>query len=585
MASEVIESIGSLESYVENILNHLEAQSFVSRLWQKDPSLWKPDPLHQGVISNRLGWLDSPKLMLSHVEELIEFTRKVCADGFTHVLHLGMGGSSLASEVIRSAFGVREGFLKLHVLDSTSPDAIRAVEQSLPIERTLFIVATKSGTTTETLTLYQYFYDRIASIKGNEAGKNFVALTDPGTSLVDEAQARNFRHIFLNPRDIGGRYSALSYFGLLPAALIGVDIEHFLSRAVDMQELCGPTRSPRIRENPGVRLGAILGAAAKNNRDKVTFIVSPQSPCRGLGSWLEQLLAESTGKEGTGIIPIDSEQLGVPEVYGTDRLFVHITVRSASEDGVSSKIDALRFAGHPVVTIILNDLYDLGQEFYRWEFAVATVGALLGINAFDEPNVQESKDMTREMLATFAESGSFPAEHPRAECGSLRLFADDATFEELKAARSGRFPESSFAGLLEAHFHRAQAGNYFAFMAYLPPCEEFDRFFDSLRVEIRKHLHVATTFGYGPRFLHSTGQLHKGGPNTGIFLQITAESREDVQIPNSSYTFGVLLRAQALGDLEVLRRHKRRVIRIDLGENALEGLNMLMSVVKNIVRS
>ncbi|MGC9092124.1 MAG: bifunctional transaldolase/phosoglucose isomerase [Bacteroidota bacterium] len=584
MTSEVIESIGSLESSVEDILNQLEAQSFVVRLWQKDPSLWKQDGRHQALIKNRLGWLDSPKLMLSHVEELIEFTRNVCADGFTHVLHLGMGGSSLAPEVIRSAFGVREGFLKLHVLDSTSPDAIRAVECSLPLERTLFVVATKSGTTTETLTLYQYFYDKIASIKGSEAGKNFVALTDPDTPLVAEAQAKNFRHIFLNPPDIGGRYSALSYFGLLPAALIGVDIKRFLSRAIDMQELCGPTRLPRTGQNPGIRLGAILGAAAKNNRDKVTFIVSPESACGGFGSWLEQLLAESTGKEGTGIIPINGEQLGVPEVYGPDRLFVDIRVGSASEEGVSSKIDALRLAGHPVVTILLNDLYDLGQEFYRWEFAVATAGAILGINAFDEPNVQESKDMTREMLATFAESGSFPAEHPRAECGSLRLYADDATFEELKRARSGRFPEISFAGLLEAHFHRAVSGSYFAFMAYLAPCEEFGRFFDNLRVEIRKHLHVATTFGYGPRLLHSTGQLHKGGPNTGIFLQITAESGEEVRIPNSSYTFGVLLRAQALGDLEVLRRHQRRVIRIDLGENVLEGLNMLMSVVKNIVR-
>ncbi len=555
-------TLGRYKNAFEKGVKELEKRRFVERLWAKDPRLWKEDPEAQEVIRNALGWLDVVEIMAARYPDLQLFAREVREAGFTHVVHLGMGGSSLAPLLFQRSFPVAEGGLPLIVVDTTDPSTIREVEQRIPLETTLFIVATKSGTTAETLALRDYFYARVKEIKGKKAGDHFVAITDPGSPLVDQARRMKFRRVFKNFPDIGGRYSALSYFGLVPAALMGIDVGELLARAARMVH---ETKvHTRVEENPAVLLGAALGALALEGRDKATFITSPR--LESFAMWLEQLLAESTGKEGKGILPVALEPVGSPEVYGDDRVFVYIRLEGDEDAQLEARVQALSKAGHPVITLEVKDLLDIGQEFFRWEVATATAGALLGINPFDQPNVQESKDNTNRLLQQVAETGTLPEESPILKEGHLTFYGDISA--------------EGAEALIRAFLNQAQPGFYFALQAYLTEREDIHALLQEIRVRVRDAHRLATTLGYGPRFLHSTGQYHKGGPNTGLFLQITVEEPEDMPIPDRSYTFGTFKRAQALGDLEALRKHGRRVIRVHLDKDWLAALEELKALFK-----
>ena len=471
---------------------------------------------------------------------------------------MGMGGSSLTPLVFERTFKPGADGLPLTVLDSTDPATILNIERRLPLADTLFIIASKSGTTAEPLAFGEYFYDKIKQIKGEQAGENFCVITDPDTPLVKTAQQRGYRKTFLNFPNIGGRYSALSYFGLVPAVLMGMDVSELLERSLRMVHACASCVPGH--ENLGLMLGAALGElAVKHNRNKVTFLV-PEA-IASLGMWLEQLLAESTGKEGTGLLPVAGEPLGEPGVYGQDRIFIYIRIKDTVDDALERGVSALRKAGQPIITIHLDNLLDLGQEFFRWEIATATAGAILGINAFDQPNVQESKDNTNRLLTMIRNQGKLPEEKPSLARDPLKLYFDE------KAA--------TVIDTLKQFLDQARPGDYLALMAYIGENPVNDKSLQELRAALQDHLHIATTVGYGPRFLHSTGQFHKGGPNTGLFLQLTADDAEDIPIPDAPYTFGTFKRAQALGDREALQKHGRRVGRVDLGSNIKEGLRVL----------
>jgi glucose-6-phosphate isomerase len=502
---------------VSRRLSLLEHDEVTRRLWAKDPTVWKDDPTTP-EITDRLGWLSVGEKMAQQAAPLRAFADEIRAS-FDRVVLCGMGGSSLAPEVLWRTFGRRDGYPALTVLDSTDPRTVSAVDQGGDLARTLFIISSKSGTTQETLSFYRHYWQ----LSGGR-GTQFVAITDPGTPLETLAAELRFRRTFTTPPDLGGRYSALSYFGLLPAALIGVDIAELLHRAHRMEEACASCVP--VRDNPGAWLGAVLGEATLAGRDKVTFVLSRGVSSFGL--WAEQLLAESTGKEGRGIIPVADEALGPPTVYGADRLFVALTLEGEDDPGTREQLHALSAAGHPIVRLTLQDTCDLGAEFFRWEFATAIAGAVLRINAFDQPNVAESKANTRKVLA----ERTPPA--PRADPGELKAF---------------------FSGL--------RPGHYLAIMAYLPPTPENDRRLAAIRLTLRDRFEVATTLGYGPRFLHSTGQLHKGGPPTGHFLQITQPAPDDIAIPGEPFTFGTLEAAQAEGDYLALRGRARPVIRVE----------------------
>jgi glucose-6-phosphate isomerase len=493
--------------------------------------------------------------MEENLRDLEAFKKEIREAGFHHVLHMGMGGSSLTPLVFERTFNFAADGLPLTVLDSTDPATILKVEHSLPIAETLFIVASKSGTTAEPLAFADYFYDKVKQIKGERAGENFCVITDPGTPLVKTAQERAYRKTFLNFADIGGRYSALSYFGLVPAALMGLDIGELLERALRMVHACASCVP--AQENPGLILGAVLGAFARNHkRDKVTFLVP--KPISSLGIWLEQLLAESTGKDDTGVLPVAGEPLGEPTVYGDDRIFIHFRMKDTTDDRLERGVVALREAGQPVITIQLQDLLDLGQEFFRWEIATATAGAILGINAFDQPNVQESKDNTNRLLTMVREQGKLPEAKPSLIQNPLKLYF---------AEKGATAPD-----MLRLFLAEARPGDYLALMAYITENSANGKTLEDIRSILQDHLHIVTTLGYGPRFLHSTGQFHKGGPNTGLYLQLTADDVEDAPIPTAPYTFGIFKRAQALGDLQALQKHGRRVGRVHLGSNTEEGL-------------
>jgi transaldolase/glucose-6-phosphate isomerase len=553
--------LGGYASSVQARLAELKEKRFDARLWRKDAGLWKTSARDQEVIRNRLGWLHVAEKMEGNLRALTDFVGEVRAAGFRHVVHMGMGGSSLAPLVFARTFGPGENGLPLTVLDTTDPATILQIQREIPLTDTLFIVASKSGTTAEPLAFNKYFYAQVKVLKGDRAGGNFVAVTDPETPLAGLAEERGFRETFLNFPDIGGRYSALSYFGMLPAALMGLDVGDLLARALRMEHAC--VSSVPLPENPGAVLGAVMGELAKHKRDKVTFLM-PQ-PISTLGMWLEQLLAESTGKQGSGLLPVAGEPVGRPAVYCQDRLFVYIRLKDAVDETLESGVAALREAGHPVITIQMDDLPDLGQEFFRWEIATATAGAILGINAFDQPNVQESKDNTDRLLKVVETKGQLPTEKPA-------LVVDPLEFYVEKAASTGE-------GTLARFLDQARPGDYVALMAYLTESTQTDRELQAIRLHLRNKLHLATTLGYGPRFLHSTGQFHKGGPNTGLFLQLTADDAEDVQVPGAPYTFGVLKRAQALGDLEALRKHGRRVMCIHLGRDVAQGLAAVREVI------
>lgn len=553
---------GRTSELLQRALDELRQERTVERIWARDASLWKEQPEHQSIISNALGWLDVVPVMLTRIDELTAFADEVRRD-VSHVVVLGMGGSSLCSEVFRSAFGHRDGFPRLHVLDSTVPAAVASLQRAIDLDETLFIVASKSGTTTEPQMFYRYFLERMRERKGSRAAASFVAVTDPGTQFEKEARDEGFRAVFLNPSDIGGRYSALSLFGMVPAALAGIDIRALLERARDAAEAC---RSEALEKNPGAILGAAIGAHAREGRNKLTIVARP--PFDALGLWIEQLVAESSGKEQKGVLPIAQEPLEAPEAYGGDRFFVGIAVGDAAPD-----LDALGRAGHPVVMRRLASPIDLGAEFFVWEFATAVAGAMLAINPFDQPNVQESKDNTRRLIASYREKGELPQPREVARAEGVRLSAEGAAAE---AASEGASASEWIGALLGG----LAAGDYVAFMLYLEQTPQHDEVIAAVRSGLMRARRVATTSGYGPRFLHSTGQFHKGGPNSGLFFQITADDTPDLAIPGEPFSFGVLKDAQSLGDLDALVSHGRRVVRFHLGAAVEPGL----AVVRDLFR-
>jgi glucose-6-phosphate isomerase len=562
-------TLGPAAEAARATLARLDREGFVKRLWARDPALWKAEAEHQRVIRNRLGWLDIIEPMRREVGALRAFADDVREAGLTHALLLGMGGSSLAPDVLRLVFGGRglpDRALDLRVLDSTDPAAVEATARALPLDRTLLLVSTKSGTTTETLAFYAAFRQRLETVLGDRAGRHCVAITDPGTPLERLAREQGFRHTFLNAADIGGRYSALTYVGLVPAALLGLDLSALLARAEAMASRCGADVPPD--ENEGLRLGVALAELARAGRDKVTFLLSPG--VAPFAAWVEQLLAESTGKEGRGLIPVADETPGPPAVYGGDRVFVVMGL--AHEAGpVEYAAGPLAAAGHPVLRLTLADRADLAGEFFRCEFATAVAGALLGIDPFDEPNVQESKDNTSRLLDEYVARGRLPTEAPTWQGDGLAAYV---------AAGSPAAVPRDLPGLLAAHLRQLRRGHYLALMAYVAPTEAHSRALQAFRHRLRDQLHVATTLGYGPRFLHSTGQLHKGGPRTGCFLQITADDAADHAIPGRPYSFGILKQAQALGDLGALRAKGLPVLRLHLSGDVGPGLQRLIAAAE-----
>ncbi|MCA1593333.1 MAG: bifunctional transaldolase/phosoglucose isomerase [Acidobacteria bacterium] len=559
-------SLGKYGDAVGAAIKEADKGDVVRRIWHKDVALWKEDEDAQKIIKNALGWLTVAGEMIGVEDDLLAFADRVRGEGgFKHVMLCGMGGSSLCPEVLRRTFGKQDGYPELLVLDSTDPDTLTRLAGEIDLAHCLFIISSKSGTTTEPLVFYIYWYEQVGKVKENP-GENFVAITDPGTLMEKMATDDKFRRIFLNPADIGGRYSALSYFGMVPAALMGLDLKKLLDRAERVIHACASVVP--AADNPGARLGAIIGECAKAGRDKLTIITDPKIASFGL--WVEQLIAESTGKEGLGIVPVAGESLGAPSVYGDDRLFVSISVGKLDSE-VEGKLKALEAAGHPVVYRTLTDLYDLGEEFFLWELATAFAGWRLGINPFDQPNVQESKDATKELLESFKQSGSLQEQTALVTDATLTIYTDDQTHAGL--------PSASVVEALKAHLARAVAGDYIALLEYIEETPEHDAFIQQIRTQLRDATRCATTTGYGPRFLHSTGQLHKGGPATGIFLQITAPDKADLPVPGESYTFSVLKQAQALGDYRSLSKHGRRAIRVDLGADTRAGLQRLALLI------
>jgi transaldolase/glucose-6-phosphate isomerase len=559
----------ALDQAVKQELSAWTSGGKIRRLWARDATLWTGSD-----EAKWLGWLGVTEDQIAHANQLMDVAKDVSAEGFTHAVLLGMGGSSLCPEVLSKTFGKASGFPELHVLDSTDPAQIKAIESRIDIKKTLFIVSSKSGTTLEPNIFKQYFFERAKQASGAErAAKQFIAITDPGSKLQSVAEADKFRQILYGVPSIGGRYSALSDFGLVPGAVIGVDVKKFLDRTEEMVQACAS--SVPANENPGAVLGAIFGVLAKNGRDKVTLIASPG--IRDLGAWLEQLLAESTGKQGKGLIPVDREEIGAPEVYGNDRVFAYVRLESAPDAQQDAKVAALEKAGLPVVRISLRDSYDLGQSFFRWEMATAVAGAIIGINAFNQPDVEASKIATRNLTEQYEKTSSLPPEQPFFEEKGVKLFTDDKNAAALNQVVGSA---KSLAAYLRAHLGRLKAGDYFATLAFIPMNDEHEKALQAMRHAVRDKKRVATCLGFGPRFLHSTGQAYKGGPNTGVFLQITCDDAADLSVPGQKYTFGIVKAAQARGDFAVLAERNRRALRIHLGPDVRAGLTAIDAAVR-----
>jgi len=577
-------------SAVESALAGLRQRDFLRRLWEKDPTLWKDDESHAGIIRNALGWLTVPGEAAVEADALAAFADEVRTDGIGHVVLLGMGGSSLAPETLADIFGPAEGYPELCILDSTDPEAVlelrhgscierrrlsrccpRGCEQQRPLDlsSTLFIVASKSGGTVETASFHAYFFKAVEELVGEHAGRHFVAITDEGTSLEKTALEQRFRAVFLNPADIGGRYSALSFFGMVPAALAGLDVARLLDDAESTAAICGP--EVECAAAPAVVLGAVMGGMAEHGRDKLTLL-APGS-LAPLGAWIEQLLAESTGKEGRGILPVDLEPLGDVGSYGDDRLFVHLRLvdESAEEtDRLTAAADGLAAAGHPVVTVTLPDRWAVGGQFFLWEVATAAAGAVLGIDPFDQPNVQESKDNTGRLLERYVDEGALPGVDTDAGDGPGVIRAADG--------------QEAVATALAALLDGVREGDYVCLQAYVAPSAAVWMALEAIRRAVRDRLRVATTAGYGPRFLHSTGQYHKGGPDTGVFLQLVGEHERDARIPGRPFGFSVLERAQADGDVESLRSRGRRILRVELGTDVAAGLETMVGAMVDALK-
>lgn len=565
-------ALGQYQKPFEDALERLDSEGFLSKLWAKDASLWSAALDHVEIIKRSLGWLDIAGRMLESVPNLKAFAKEVAAT-FDHVAVLGMGGSSLAPDIMRETFGATQGFPTLHVLDSTDPEQIADFESAIDLASTLFIVASKSGTTTEPDAYYRYFHDKVSKIVGSErVGSHFVAITDPGTVLEKESKAQSFRACFQNDPNIGGRYSALSYFGMVPAALAGYDVNLLLDRGLGARH--ANDKSVAVTTAPGARFGAAMGALALAGRDKLTIVTHPA--VRAFGAWAEQLIAESTGKSGKGILPVEGEALGTPEQYGDDRVFAYVGANLADADAnIEARVNDLESAGHPVIRLAMNDAYDVGEQFYLWEIATAAAGALLQIDAFDQPNVQESKDNTKAILAEYKDSGEIaePAVDVPGDAFDVTFLSGS---RELRSSKNA----NDALGALIAHI---RTHDYVAFCAYVARNDGNIALLDEVRLKIRDARDVATTVGFGPRFLHSTGQLHKGGPATGVFVQITADSPSDIPIPGMSVGFRTLIAAQALGDWQALDKRQRRGIRVHLKGGVEEGLRAFRAAVDSAV--
>ena len=552
--SAAVSALGPLAASVKGCVANLIAEGVPARLWAHDPSLWATDKTGQEEVGKRLGWLDLPQSSRAGLKEILTFVAQVRADGFTHVLLLGMGGSSLAPEVLSLVFpSLLPGGVTFSILDSTDPAQVLAADRAFPPDKTLYVVSSKSGGTAEINAMFDYFWER-----SGQDGSHFVAITDPGTILDALANEHGFRKTFQADPTVGGRYSALTHFGLVPAALMGIDPERLLNRAEGMMRQCAADVTGT--RNPGLVLGAILGQAAVEGRDKLTFLADES--VAPFGAWLEQLIAESSGKHGKGILPVDSEQAADPESYGADRLFVYLR----QEGKLDATVKGLQDAGHPALVFNIADAYDLGSEIYRWEVATAIACVVLGVNAFDQPDVQDAKDRTKIMIAAYSKSKQFNEGQLRWEkdgiraFSSMRLIGKEAGFE------------------LQEFLSAARKGDYVAINAYLPRNPEMEASLAELRLAIREKTGCATSIGFGPRFLHSTGQLHKGGPNSGLFLQITSEPVEDLEIPGQEMSFGTLERAQALGDYEALAGCGRRILRLNLPSP--KAIEMLVNALK-----
>ena len=562
----------NLDAAVKTSLEDWRVNGKVRRLWSQDKTLWTNDD------ENRwLGWLGITEDQLAHIEHLKDIAEEVKKEHFSYALLLGMGGSSLCPEVMKMTFGKVDGYPELHVLDSTDPSQIKTFENKIDLANSIFIVSSKSGGTLEPNIFKQYFFERVKETVGaDKAGSRFIAITDPNSKMQQVAEADGFRHIFFGLPSIGGRYSALSNFGMVPSAIMGVDVGRFLDLAEEMVHSCASCVPPE--DNPGVILGAIMGVLAKNGRDKVTIITSPG--IWDFGAWLEQLLAESTGKLGKGLIPVDQERLGPPGVYGNDRLFAYLHLENSPDSTQDAAVEALERAGHPVVRISLSDIYELGQEMFRWEIATAVAGSIIGINAFNQPDVEASKVATRKLTSEYEKTGSLPKETPILEDEGFKLFTDDKNADVLSKAAGS---DKTITSYLKAHLDRIKAGDYFCISAYIEMNDAHQEHLQAMRHTVRDAKKVATCLGYGPRFLHSTGQAYKGGPNTGIFLQITCDDAIELQVPGQKYTFGVVKAAQARGDFQVLAERDRRVLRVHLGRDVQADLARLRQAVEAVV--
>ena len=553
-------SLGKYESDFKNVKKEYVDKNIAKRIYDKDHTVWSDSPTE---VSNRLDWLISPEETLSHLDEIKSFVEDVKKAGFANVLLLGMGGSSLAPEVFRLSFGVKEGFLDLEVLDSTDPGNVLEYTKKFNPVKTLYIVSTKSGGTIETLSFFKYFFTHCKNTIGEYAGKHFVAITDPGSKLQEMAIDLNFRKIFVNNPNIGGRYSVLSFFGTVPAALVGVDLEKLLNNAKAVAD------ESKNDQSISGDIGIAMAILAQQGRDKLTLVYSKQ--IESFGTWAEQLIAESTGKNGVGILPVEAESLETPENYKDDRVFVYTHFANDTEH--SAKIEALKKAGHPVIEIILDDVYDLGAEFLRWEFATVVSGWKLGIQPFDQPNVESAKIEAKAMINSYFEKGKLPELEAAIEEDGMKLYGDTT--------------ESKLADAVDKYLDQLneEKYNYVAIMAYVTPTKDIIEPLQALRTKIQKKYKVAVTTGYGPRFLHSTGQLHKGDGGNGLFIQFDETMAEDASIPDeagkneSNFTFGVLKTAQLLGDRQALLNNNRKVITIDLGDDTIKNLEVVTQFV------
>jgi glucose-6-phosphate isomerase len=546
-----------------------QANRKIERFWKKDPSLWTSDGEEKWM-----GWIDIVERQQKDLSALAELGGDVRSADFKSALLLGMGGSSLCPEVLAKTFGPQLDFPELYIVDSTDPAQVMAACDEVNLSEALVIVASKSGSTLEPNILKQFFFDEVRRVVGPEnVGSHFVAITDPGSKMEQVAKDDGFRYIFYGDPQIGGRYSALSNFGLVAATVAGLHVGKLLDEAA---KGVASAKEP-IQNNPGVQLGLLLGTAANAGRDKITIFTSPE--IYDLGAWLEQLIAESTGKQGKGITPVDREAIGPPEVYGNDRVFAYVRLKSAADVSAQSDLDAkvaaLEAAGHPVVTIEIEDLYEIFGQFFTWEIATAVAGSVMGINPFNQPDVEAAKIETRTLTTEYEKTGELPERQPVLSEAGIELYATEAYAAKLRSAA----PTDSLTGFLRAHLDELRAGDYFAALAFLPMFPEHEAAIQVLRHRVRDRKHVATCLGFGPRFLHSTGQDYKGGPNTGVFLQITAKHAEDEDIPGQKYSFGVVIDAQAAGDLAVLEARGRRALRVHLGADVSAGLNALNAAV------